>query len=283
MKRLNKTTIALVTAGALGLGGVPLAEAQDARNSEGVERATDAANDANAEDIFGSNPAPSEDWVDPSLDPGPHPTGLNEQDGPEATVGETATEGAEWVSESAPANPPRETDINNLSGSAEPTQLNSWDRPKTTGTVTETLRPTTPAPEKETNTTAIVLGTLGAIVGLGLIIGGVKYFVNKDGDLVQDPNRVNEPATPEEKAASDKVKQENGEEIAQQLKANGGSADAAAPGAPGAPADAGSAATGERGMAASTGVTQMPAGVIALLILSVIGAAGYAFTRRQTV
>lgn len=115
---------------------------------------------------------------------------------------------------------------------------------------------------------------------LRLIIGGVKHFVNKDGDLVQDPSHVNEPDTPEEKAASDKVKQENGEEIAQQLKANGGSADAAAPGAP---ADAGSAATGERGMAASTGVTQMPAGVIALLILSVIGAAGYAFTRRQTV
>lgn len=259
---------------------MPFAEAQDARNTEGVERAADAANDANAEDLFGSNPAPSENWVDPSLDPGPHPLGLNEQDGPEATVGETETEGAGWVSESAPANPPRETDINNLSGSAEPTELNSWDRPKTTGTVTEMLRPTTPAPEKETNTTAIVLGTLGAIVGLGLIIGGVKYFVNKDGDLVQDPNRVNEPATPEEKAASDKVQQENGQEIAQQLKANGGSVDAAAPGAP---ADAGSAATGERGMAASTGVTQMPAGVIALLILSVIGAAGYAFTRRQTV
>lgn len=61
---------------------MPFAEAQDARNTEGVERAADAANDANAEDLFCSNPAPSENWVDPSLDPGPHPTGLNEQDGP---------------------------------------------------------------------------------------------------------------------------------------------------------------------------------------------------------
>ena len=34
MKRLNKGTIALVTAGALGLGGLPFAEAQDARNTE---------------------------------------------------------------------------------------------------------------------------------------------------------------------------------------------------------------------------------------------------------
>lgn len=134
-----------------------------------------------------------------------------------------------------------------------------------------------------------LLGTLGALAGLGLVIAGVKYFVNKDGDLVKDPNRVNEPATPAEKAESDKLKKDHAQEIAKQVEGKGGAAvnagDAANAGnANGnAAANNGAAATGERGMNASTGVTKLPAGLVALLVLSIIGAAGYAFTRRQTV
>ena len=283
MMRLNTTTIALFTAGALGLGTVPFAEAQETRNTEGVSTIAPNGDEATAGDIFGENPAPSESWVDPSIEPTPLPAGLQEQNGSEAVVGEKATEGSEWVTENAPANPAEATDVKQLSGTAEPTESNSWDRPKTTGTVTETLRPTTSAPATENNTKAIVLGTLGALAGLGLVIAGVKYFVNKDGDLVKDPNRVNEPATPAEKAESDQLKKDHGDEIAKQVEAKGGAANGNGANSNGnAAANDGAAASGERGMNASTGVTKLPAGLVALLILSIVGAAGYAFTRRQT-
>lgn len=282
MKRLNKTTIALVTAGALGLGTMPFAEAQEPRNTEGVHRATDQAGDLNANDIFGgaTTPAP-ETYIDRQVPTEPLPAGLSEQATGEAVVGEKSTEGSQWVTDQAPANPAEATNINQLTGTAEPSTANSWDRPKTTGTVTETLRP--PATTTENNITAIVLGTLGALVGLGLIIGGVKYFVNKDGDLVKDPNRVNEPATPAEKAESDKLKKDHAQEIAKQVEAQGGTDANGAKTNANAVANDGTAATGERGMNASTGVTQLPAGLVALLVLSIIGAAGYAFTRRETV
>ena len=115
------------------------------------------------------------------------------------------------------------------------------------------------------------------LTGLGLIIAGVQCFVNKDGDLVKDQNRVNEPASPAEKAESDQVKKDHGEEIAKQVETNGGVPGAgnagAGAGAGAAANGTGNAATnGERGMNASTGV--------ALLILSIVGAAGYAFSGR---
>lgn len=273
MKRLNKTTIALVTAGALGLGTMPFAEAQAARNTDGVQRAADQAGDLTSGAIFGgpTTPAP-ETYVDreaptPTLPFGAEPTG-------EAVP----VDGATVVSSNLPANPAEATDIKQLSGTAEPTEANSWNRPETTGTVTETLRP--PATTTENNTTAIVLGTLGALAGLGLIIAGVNYFVNKDGDLVKDPNRVNEPASPAEKAESDQLKKDHAEEIAKQVEAKDGAAANANGG--NAAANTGAAANGERGMNASTGVTQLPAGLVALLLLALVGAAGYAFTRRET-
>lgn len=276
MKRLNKTTIALVTAGALGLGTMPFAEAQEPRNTEGVQRATDQAGDLNANDIFGgaTTPAP-ETYVDRGAPTTSLPFGA------EPTGDAVPVDGATVVSSNLPANPAEATDINQLTGTAEPSAANSWNRPKTTGTVTETLRP--PATTTENNTTAIVLGTLGALAGLGLVIAGVKYFVNKDGDLVKDPNRVNEPATPAEKAESDKLKKDHAQEIAKQVEAQGGTDANGAKSNANAVANDGTAATGERGMNASTGVTKLPAGLVALLVLSIIGAAGYAFTRRQTV
>ena len=265
MKRLNKTSIALVTAGALGLGTVPFVQAQELNSVQDLGVAPDATGEG-------------ERYVEQPEERAPLPTQLNEQNGPEAVVGEKATEGAEWVSENAPANPAEATNTNQLTGTAEPTKDNSWNRPATTGTVTETLRP--PATTTENNTTAIVLGTLGALAGLGLIIAGVNYFVNKDGDLVKDPNRVNEPASPAEKAESDQLKKDHAEEIAKQVEAKDGAAANANGG--NAAANTGAAANGERGMNASTGVTQLPAGLVALLLLALVGAAGYAFTRRET-
>jgi len=81
-----------------------------------------------------------------------------------------------------------------------------------------TATPTATGP----NTSAIVLGTLGALAYLGLISAGVQNFVDKDGVLVKDPYRDNEPVTPEEKAGSDQMKEDHGEEIAKHAEAHGG-------------------------------------------------------------
>ncbi|MBF4548085.1 MULTISPECIES: hypothetical protein [Corynebacterium] len=293
--RLNKTAIALTTAAALGAGVIPTAGAQESnapKLDDGVQQATDSPNDADtgifgngtgdgAAQATGNAPENPNDQLLPGAPEGSEPAssnslGTNEQAATEtetATATATATETATAGDSGAAAGTE-----GTATGTATATATET-----ATGTATATATPTT-----KDNTAAIVLGSLGALAGLGLIIAGVQYFVNKDGDLVKDPNRVDQPASPEEKAESDQVKKDHGEEIAQQVEANGGAPAAgnAGTGNAGAAANgAGNAATanGERGMNASTGVAELPAGLVALLILSIVGAAGYAFSRRETV
>ena len=288
--RLNKTAIALTTAAALGAGVIPTAGAQESnapKLDDGVQQATDSPNDADmsifgngtgdgAAQATGNAPENPNDQLLPGAPEGSEPTssnslGTNEQ---AATETETATATA-TATETATAGD---------SGAAAGTEGTS------TGTATETATGTataTATPTTKDNTAAIVLGSLGALAGLGLIIAGVQYFVNKDGDLVKDPNRVDQPASPEEKAESEQVKKDHGDEIAKQVEANGGAPAAGNAGAGNAGAAANdtgnaAAANGERGMNASTGVAELPAGLVALLILSIVGAAGYAFSRRET-
>lgn len=291
--RLNKTAIALTTAAALGAGVIPTAGAQESnapKLDNGVQQATDSPNDADASlfgdgtgdgaaQVTGNAPENPNDQLLPGAPEGSEPAssnslGSNEQ---AATETETATATA-TATETATATA-------GDSGAAAGTEGTA------TGTATATATETatgTATPTTKDNTAAIVLGSLGALAGLGLIIAGVQYFVNKDGDLVKDPNRVDQPASPEEKAESEQVKKDHGDEIAQQVEANGGVPGTGNAGAGNAGTAANgtgnaAAANGERGMNASTGVAELPAGLVALLILSIVGAAGYAFSRRETV
>lgn len=293
--RLNKTAIALTTAAALGAGVIPTAGAQESnapKLDDGVQQATDSPNDADmsifgngtgdgAAQATGNAPENPNDQLLPGAPEGSEPAssnslGTNEQAATEtetATATATATETATAGDSGAAAGTE-----GTATGTATATATET-----ATGTATATATPTT-----KDNTAAIVLGSLGALAGLGLIIAGVQYFVNKDGDLVKDPNRVDQPASPEEKAESDQVKKDHGEEIAQQVEANGGAPAAGNAGTGNAGTAANgtgnaAAANGERGMNASTGVAELPAGLVALLILSIVGAAGYAFSRRETV
>lgn len=293
--RLNKTAIALTTAAALGAGVIPTAGAQESnapKLDDGVQQATDSPNDADASlfgdgtgdgaaQVTGNAPENPNDQLLPGAPEGSEPTssnslGTNEQAATEtetATATATATETA-TAGDSGAAAGTEGTSTGTATATATETA---------TGTATATATPTT-----KDNTAAIVLGSLGALAGLGLIIAGVQYFVNKDGDLVKDPNRVDQPASPEEKAESEQVKKDHGDEIAKQVEANGGVPAAGNAGAGNAGAAANgtgnaAAANGERGMNASTGVAELPAGLVALLILSIVGAAGYAFSRRETV
>ena len=293
--RLNKTAIALTTAAALGAGVIPTAGAQESnapKLDDGVQQATDSPNDADmsifgngtgdgAAQATGNAPENPNDQLLPGAPEGSEPAssnslGTNEQAATEtetATATATATETA-TAGDSGAAAGTEGTSTGTATATATETA---------TGTATATATPTT-----KDNTAAIVLGSLGALAGLGLIIAGVQYFVTKDGDLVKDPNRVDQPASPEEKAESEQVKKDHGDEIAQQVEANGGAPAAGNAGAGNAGAAANgtgnaAAANGERGMNASTGVAELPAGLVALLILSIVGAAGYAFSRRETV
>ncbi|MGV0379516.1 hypothetical protein ACF3NP_00075 [Corynebacterium lehmanniae] len=293
--RLNKTAIALTTAAALGAGVIPTAGAQESnapKLDDGVQQATDSPNDADmsifgngtgdgAAQATGNAPENPNDQLLPGAPEGSEPAssnslGTNEQAATEtetATATATATETATAGDSGAAAGTE-----GTATGTATATATET-----ATGTATATATPTT-----KDNTAAIVLGSLGALAGLGLIIAGVQYFVNKDGDLVKDPNRVDQPASPEEKAESEQVKKDHGDEIAKQVEANGGVPAAGNAGAGNAGAAANgagnaAAANGERGMNASTGVAELPAGLVALLILSIVGAAGYAFSRRETV
>lgn len=277
--RMNKTAIALTTAAALGVGIMPAANAQEGSrvNDPSIQRAGDSANDADTS-IFGNG------------------TGEGEANVP----GNRPADPVERVFPGQPQ-PGSEPTQSNSFGTKEPSSPVESPKPSSTktpetNTHTTTTTSTAPATNTATATTstmdpekkrAIILGSLGAVAGLGLIIAGVRYFVNKDGDLVKNQDRVNEPASPEEKAESDRLKREHGDEIANQVEAKGGvnnagTGNAGTAGTGNAAANNGAATNGERGMSASTGVTKLPAGLIALLILSVLGTAGYAFTRRQT-
>ena len=209
----------------------------------------------------------------PKLDNGVQQATDSPNDADASLFGDGTGDGAAQVTGNAPENPNDQLLPGAPEGS-EPASSNSLGSNEQAAT--------------EDNTAAIVLGSLGALAGLGLIIAGVQYFVNKDGDLVKDPNRVDQPASPEEKAESEQVKKDHGDEIAKQVEANGGAPAAGNAGAGNAGAAANgtgnaAAANGERGMNASTGVAELPAGLVALLILSIVGAAGYAFSRRETV
>lgn len=279
--RMNKTAIALTTAAALGVGIMPAANAQEGSrvNDPSIQRAGDSANDADTS-IFGNGTGEGEANV-----PGNRPADPVERVFPgQPQPGSEPTQSNSFGTKepSSPVESPKPSSTKTPETNTHTTTTTSTA--PATNTATATTTTSTMDPEKKR---AIILGSLGAVAGLGLIIAGVRYFVNKDGDLVKNQDRVNEPASPEEKAESDRLKREHGDEIANQVEAKGGvnnagTGNAGTAGTGNAAANNGTAANGERGMSASTGVTKLPAGLIALLILSVLGAAGYAFTRRQT-
>ncbi|MEH0148006.1 hypothetical protein V6D40_10095 [Corynebacterium sp. Q4381] len=330
MKRMSKTTIALVTAGALGFGVIPAAGAQVVPvpgNVDAVQENPYPADpvELTGPELFGEesaefnedeNPANRED-LDATDVFGKEGAEFVESENPVAgredlTMEELAgEEGETWVDGIAPKDPVEGNGVPVMDGSTtgtEPAEMNNFG-PKTTITKVEDGKdkglfidengvyvwhlidnrgraindqhewidgvvPATSLPEvkdAEKNTGAL-LGIAAGIAGLVLLIQGVKYFMNKDGVLVEDPNRVNEKATAEEKAKSDQLMAEHGEEIAAQIAdAKGGDA-----------AD-GNAANGERGIGASTGVNEVPAGLLSLLLASVLGAAAFVFGRRQLI
>lgn len=298
MKRMNKNAIALATAGALTLAVAPAAMAQD------------------AETIGDLNPNASETFVPGNAPENP----AGEPDGPTVNVPGGATWG-EDIAPSEPAEATAVSDLKTTTPAAPRTAplknakcgdtyyyrhadgLNYVTDPNRTtgalpgsgwrsykdiledgdcifvedGNVQGPVEPGEAAGPSAGDIAKAVAAVAAAAVGTAIIINGVKYFVNKDKQtLVQDPNRVNAEPSAEEKAHSEELVKANPNTVASQTGASDAQADAGN-------AAAAPAANGERGIGASTGVNKLPAGIVSLLLASLLGAAAFVFGRRQLV
>ena len=107
--------------------------------------------------------------------------------------------------------------------------------------------------------TGAIAAIAAAAIGVPIVIAGVTYFLNQDGQtLVGSSDRVNQQPTPEEKAKSDQLRAEHADEIAAQQVA----------------------AAANRGVEAETGSNTIARTLFALVIASVLGAAAFVAGRR---
>lgn len=112
-----------------------------------------------------------------------------------------------------------------------------------------------------------------------LLIGGVNWYLNADGQTyVTDSSRTSSTPTQGEREASANMLSSNRAEVEAQAKAQ---ADAQAQAETQPNAD--STVTLDRGITAETGNNTFGKGLVALLLASVLGAAAFAFGRRQLV
>lgn len=104
-----------------------------------------------------------------------------------------------------------------------------------------------------------IAGIAAAAIGIPVVIAGVTYFLNQDGEtLVGSSERVNQQPTPEEKEKSDQLRAEHADEIAAQQVA----------------------AAANRGVEAETGSNTLVRTLFALVIASALGAAAFVAGRR---
>lgn len=313
MKRTNKASLALATAGALVLGVAPAAFAEDATfgdlpvtPGEGESYVSETTSAPLPTEVSGTE-QPGETITNPPFDPtgNPYPA-----DPTRATnISQLTTTTAPSASNTAPMKNAVCTDASgnrvkylrhadglnyvkdgNATTGALPGAAGAYRSYNDIrndkdcvfvedGNVQSPVTPgeTTVDPKDAAKAAAVIAG-LG--VGTAVIVNGIKYFVNKDkATLVPSEDRVNQEPTAEEKAKSDELKQNNADQIASQ---GGTDTDANAAGNAGANA-AGNAADTNRGIGATTGNNSIAKGLISLALLSVLGAAVFAFGRRRLV
>ena len=302
LKRMNKTAIALATAGAMTLGVAPAAMAEDAqwgdlpvKPGEGESYVSETTSAALPTEIEGTE-QPGETITNPPFDPtgNPHPadptpaTNISQlattapsasntapmknvvcrEDGKSVTYLRHA-DGLNYVKEgnkTTGALPGGEGEYRSLESIREDENCSFVDG----GNVQGPVAPGEAEGPSDKDIAKAVAAVAAAGVGAAIIINGIKYFVNKDKQtLVPSEDRVNQEPTAEEKAKSDELKANNADQIAQQTGTDATGAN--------------TTANGERGMSAATGVNKVPAALMALLLASVLGAAAFVFGRRQLV
>ena len=297
MKRFNKTAVALATAGAMTLGVVPVAVANDDDQATTVEGFI-PSDDPNAypanpeelkpEDVWAETIAEGEGVI-PSDDPNAYPANPEELK-PEDVFAEKDPNIPPAQTIPNPANPDEECYLHN-SGEFYVFDSNDWNTPadqiddKCKVFVDAEQDPADdegpagdedPAEEKDANK---VLRALAGLAGVGAVIyllgQAYKAVTSSSGSPVLVPvERADQAPTAEDEAATDQLVADHGEEIVAQA-AEAGVADN------GAAAD--NDADADRGVSAATGNNNIAQGLIGLLLASILGAAAFVFGRRQLV
>lgn len=287
MKRFNKTAIAIALSGALALGVAPAADAQDTGapaaevtyngsqwylHNSGKVYVNDPALVFTPSNQLGEGRAVSVEAVK-SGETGEQPQVLGELPATIEIDGKTfylhenkqlyVTDSSKWNTpvDEIPADQKLDASTLGLEALAGEGEAEGKD-PETGSSLTNG------------QIAGIVAGALAGT----LIIGGIVYKLVKDkqGNLVYVPeNKAGQEPTAEDKAASDKLISENADEIKRQT------ASAEKMGEEVVQIDGAEAA--DRGVNAETGNNALAKGLIGLLLASIMGAAIFAYGRRQLV
>lgn len=132
-------------------------------------------------------------------------------------------------------------------------------------------------PEGSSELSDAAKAAIGAAIALPILGGIVHYFLNKDGKTwVKSQDRVNAEPTPEEKAESEKIVAEHGDEINAQLaeQGQGNNAEGTAPAAGESTADA------NRGISAETGSNSVAQALAALAVAAMVAAGAFVARRK---
>ena len=287
MKRFNKTAIAIALSGALALGVAPAADAQDTGapaaevtyngsqwylHNSGKVYVNDPALVFTPSNQLGEGRAVSVEAIKAG-ETGEQPQVLGELPGTIEIDGKTfylhenkqlyVTDSSKWNTpvDEIPADQKLDASTLGLEALAGEGEAEGKD-PETGSSLTNG------------QIAGIVAGALAGT----LIIGGIVYKLVKDkqGNLVYVPeNKAGQEPTAEDKAASDKLISENADEIKRQT------ASAEKMGEEVVQIDGAEAA--DRGVNAETGNNVLAKGLIGLLLASIMGAAIFAYGRRQLV
>ena len=123
-------------------------------------------------------------------------------------------------------------------------------------------------PEGSSELSDAAKAAIGAAIALPILGGIVHYFLNKDGKTwVKSQDRVNAEPTPEEKAESEKIVAEHGDEINAQLAEQGQGNNA-------------EGTDSVRGMAAETGSNSVAQALAALAVAAMVAAGAFVARRK---
>lgn len=310
MKRINTTAIALATAGALSFAALPAAQAQDttpetqqsanassgATNSETTKAEQPATSDTATATANQNNPAPAAPQISKTVE---GKTWNLYRDGNGAEFWLTTVDG-KMVDVDG-----REHDASKLTAVTQATKTDKGDQAGqditwylyedangaqfwltqkdgkwvdhqgathdiSTMTIAADLKGVEVTDEKDATSLLTTLGVLPAV----LLIGGIAYKLVIDGQgnpVYMAPGKEAQVPTAEDKAASDKLVADNSKEVVRQA------ADAQKR------VEGVGAAETTRGTNAATGNNEIAKGLIGLVIATILGAAVFAFGRRQLV
>lgn len=294
MKRFNKTAVALATAGAMTLAVVPNASAQvldpEHPNEDYLKNDQPFTFDGEGENAT-ANPGddaievPNED-VPRRLGETPGDVTVTEDGEGNRTTNTAPTPAEEKPSENRPVTLKKGDTVKDKDGNVQLVaesdgelavlmpgdrviDANKVDVTTIRGGKVEATDPKGPETESKGGAWGALAAAAAAGLILPLLIGKFKAVNDAEGNPVLVPaDRADQTPTAEDKAKTEQLVAEHGDEIVAKA-AEAGVAD--------------NGATADRGVSAATGNNSIAKGLVGLLLASIMGAAAFAFGRRRLV